>query len=81
MGMLEMANGMAKNVQEESKLLQEMVTVEKRKEKKSQKAKGTTSTGAKTKEKSSNSKRSKIIVEIYGHELYRGIDAGLNGSM
>jgi hypothetical protein len=52
-----------------------------KREKKRQKAKGTTNTGAKAKEKSSNSKRSKIIVEIYGHELYRGIDAGLNGSM
>jgi hypothetical protein len=41
-GMLEMANGMAKNVREESKLLQEMVTVEKRNENKRQKAKGTT---------------------------------------
>lgn len=71
---MEKTNGMARNVREESKLLQEMVAEDKRKEKKRKKAKATTSSGTKDKKKSSKSKRKVTIVEIYGHELYRGED-------
>ena len=62
-GMLEMANGMAKNAREESKLLQEMSAVDKRNEKKKKKAK----------KKKSGNKMGATIVEIYGHELYEGV--------
>jgi hypothetical protein len=72
-GMLEMANGMAKNAREESKLLQEMSAVDKRNEKKKKKAKGMTRTGEKAKKKKSGNKKGATIVEIYGHELYEGV--------
>jgi hypothetical protein len=72
-GMLEMANGMAKNSREEPKLLQEMSAVDKRNGKKKKKSKGTTRTGAKAKKKKPCNKKGATIVEIYGHELYRGV--------